>query len=100
MVSLDGGDKREMCIRDRPRSGWKYMVNGKYPNVGLRSYKLSSGDDIVWVYTNDYTQDPDYNPSWGSGSSAVASAEVTVNATVNAQGAATVTVETVSYTHL
>ncbi len=81
-----------------PRSGWKYMVNGKYPNVGLRSYKLSSGDDIVWVYTNDYTQDPDYNPSWGSGSSAVASAEVTVNATVNAQGAATVTVESSAIT--
>jgi hypothetical protein len=37
-----------------PYSGWMYTVNGKHPNVGLRSYTLKNGDDIVWHYTDDY----------------------------------------------
>ena len=32
-------------------SGWKYKVNGSYPNYGCSSYKLSNGDVIVWTYT-------------------------------------------------
>jgi len=38
-------------------SGWMYTVNGKHPNVGLRAYSLSDGDDIIWHYTDDYTQE-------------------------------------------
>ena len=38
-------------------SGWMYLVNDKAPTVGLKSYKLSDGDDIVWYYTGDYTKD-------------------------------------------
>ena len=36
-------------------SGWMYTVNGKHPSVGLRSYTLKDGDDIVWHYTDDFT---------------------------------------------
>lgn len=32
-------------------SGWKYKVNGTFPNYGCSSYELSSGDKIVWTYT-------------------------------------------------
>lgn len=32
-------------------SGWKYKVNGTFPNYGCSSYELSSGDKIVWTFT-------------------------------------------------
>lgn len=32
-------------------SGWKYCVNGVYPNYGCSSYILKEGDRIVWNYT-------------------------------------------------
>ena len=38
-------------------SGWMYLVNNQAPTVGLKSYKLSNGDNIVWYYTGDYTKD-------------------------------------------
>ena len=31
-------------------SGWKYKVNGEFPNVGCSSYILKAGDSIEWVY--------------------------------------------------
>lgn len=34
-----------------PDSGWKYKVNGWFPNYGCSSYTLSDGDNIVWCYT-------------------------------------------------
>ncbi len=39
-----------------PMSGWKYLVNGQYPNFGLREYQLEDGDAIVWHYTDDFTE--------------------------------------------
>ncbi|MBQ1214859.1 MAG: DUF4430 domain-containing protein, partial [Firmicutes bacterium] len=42
-----------------PYSGWKYIVNGEYPNVGLRYYWLEDGDSIVWRYVDDYTDRED-----------------------------------------
>lgn len=33
------------------QSGWMYRVNGKYPNVGIKGYQVSSGDVIECVYT-------------------------------------------------
>ncbi|MBE6038740.1 MAG: DUF4430 domain-containing protein [Anaerofustis stercorihominis] len=34
-------------------SGWKYKVNGWYPNYGSSQYEIEDGDTIVWVYTCD-----------------------------------------------
>lgn len=34
-------------------SGWRYMVNGIYPNYGCSSYKLQQGDVVVWEYSLD-----------------------------------------------
>ncbi|MEL7565314.1 MAG: DUF4430 domain-containing protein, partial [Dehalobacterium sp.] len=56
------------------RSGWMYTVNGKHPNVGLQSFKLSDGDKVIWHYVNDYSyevadwfdDDPKF-PSLGDG---------------------------------
>lgn len=31
-------------------SGWKYAVNGSYPNYSAGSYTLSDGDAVTWVY--------------------------------------------------
>lgn len=31
-------------------SGWKYKVNGNYPNIGAGQYKLSVNDKVEWVY--------------------------------------------------
>ena len=32
-------------------SGWLYSVNGRYPNVGVNGYKLSSGDRVAFRYS-------------------------------------------------
>lgn len=34
-----------------PKSGWIYSVNGKFPPVGVTSYKLKDGDSITFHYT-------------------------------------------------
>lgn len=31
-------------------SGWKYAVNGSYPNYSAGAYTLSDGDTVTWVY--------------------------------------------------
>jgi len=33
-----------------PMSGWRFSVNGWYPNYGCSSYTLSDGDSIAWIY--------------------------------------------------
>ncbi|MCL1821157.1 MAG: bacterial Ig-like domain-containing protein, partial [Oscillospiraceae bacterium] len=37
-----------------PHSGWKYLLNGSYPDVGLYVQPVSNGDVIVWHYVNDW----------------------------------------------
>lgn len=32
-------------------SGWLYRVNGKFPNAGIKGYKVSAGDQIEFVYS-------------------------------------------------
>ena len=51
-------------------SGWKYTVNGKYPDVSVAAKKLSADDVVIFHYTDDYTVDdvkggdkPDPTPS-------------------------------------
>lgn len=34
-------------------SGWKFSVNGEWPNIASTDYKLSDGDALVWYYTCD-----------------------------------------------
>ena len=38
-------------------SGWKYTVNGEYPDVSVAAKKLSAGDVVILHYTDDYTVD-------------------------------------------
>ncbi len=45
-------------------SGWKYLVNGRYPNVGLRYYWPKNGDVIIWRYVDDYTDNKDNSNKW------------------------------------
>lgn len=45
-------------------SGWKYLVNGIYPEVGLRYYVLEDGDTIVWRYVDDHTDEEDNTDKW------------------------------------
>ena len=51
-------------------SGWKYTVNGEYPDVSVATKKLSADDVVIFHYTDDYTVDdikggdnPDPTPS-------------------------------------
>lgn len=38
-------------------SGWIYTVNNRVPNYGVSRYALSSGDDVVFIYTCDNGKD-------------------------------------------
>lgn len=38
-------------------SGWRYTVNGEFPNYGCGKYELEDGDEIVWCYTCDLGRD-------------------------------------------
>lgn len=38
-------------------SGWKYSVNGWYPNYGCSRYQVQAGDVIEWNYTCDNGRD-------------------------------------------
>lgn len=38
-------------------SGWKYSVNGWYPNYGCSRYTLKQGDNIEWRYTCNLGKD-------------------------------------------
>lgn len=40
-----------------PLSGWKYRVNGWFPNYGCSRYQVQSGDVIEWLYTCDLGAD-------------------------------------------
>lgn len=38
-------------------SGWRYRVNGWYPNYGSSRYEVKNGDKIEWIYTCDLGRD-------------------------------------------
>jgi len=40
-----------------PLSGWRYRVNGQFPNLSSSSYILKPGDVIEWLYTCDLGRD-------------------------------------------
>ena len=35
-------------------SGWMYTVNGTHPSIGLNDWYVSTGDEIIWHYIDDY----------------------------------------------
>ena len=46
-----------------PKSGWMYMLNGKYPDLGVKEQVVQDGDHIIFHYTDDYTmEDGTYKP--------------------------------------
>lgn len=62
-------------------SGWMYAVNGSHPGVGLNDYTLSSGDAIVFHYTDDYLKESGMSSAGGGAgtSSAVISPDSAVS---------------------
>lgn len=40
-----------------PLSGWRYSVNGWFPNYGCSRYTLRDGDTVEWVYALDPGED-------------------------------------------
>ena len=41
-----------------PNSGWVFRVNGEFPDVTMRDYQLSDGDEIEVFFTADYMDEP------------------------------------------
>ena len=39
-------------------SGWRYVVNGEYPELSAGEYTLCDGDNICWVYVTQYGEVP------------------------------------------
>lgn len=40
-----------------PKSGWMYLVNGQFADVGIADYVLKGSDIITLVYIDDYEED-------------------------------------------
>lgn len=43
-------------------SGWLFMVDGKTSQTGCRNVKLTNNANIVWFYTDDYTEESGSEP--------------------------------------
>ena len=35
-------------------SGWQYTVNGVHPSYGLNDFDVTTGDEIIWHYVDNY----------------------------------------------
>lgn len=51
-------------------SGWMYTVNGTHPQLSAEYYFVKEGDDIIWHYTDDYTQE-EGSDKWGGSGDAI-----------------------------
>ena len=52
-------------------SGWMYTVNGVHPSMGMNDWYVSTGDEIIWHYIDDYkTEQADMKNDDGSYGSA------------------------------
>ncbi len=49
----DGTELAEFANGEK--SGWMYKVNGEFPQVSMRDYRLEDGDSVELVYSDDYT---------------------------------------------
>ena len=56
--SITKGNKTLSEYSTGKNSGWLYKVNGELPEIGLTSYTIHDGDNIVFYYTNDWTLEP------------------------------------------
>jgi hypothetical protein len=66
-------------------SGWMYTVNGTHPGIGLNDYTLSSGDVIVWHYTDDYTKE-EGSEKWSDSGSTSTTESQTLTPTTTVSG--------------
>lgn len=57
------GDVKEEAFGEL--SGWKYKVNGEFPDVDCDKYVIKAGDVIEWVYTCDGGNDIGYEEKAG-----------------------------------
>ena len=74
--SITKGNKTLSEFSTGKNSGWLYKVNGELPEVGLTSYTIHNGDNIVFYYTNDWTLEPG---AWtGKGDTTPAFSDVSV----------------------
>lgn len=62
--SIDG--LAEAFSSSYPSSGWKYAVNGSFPNQSAGSYKVKANDTISWCYTLNGTACDQTTPIDGS----------------------------------
>lgn len=44
-------------------SGWMYTVNGEHPLYGLKDYRVTNGDVIIWHYVDDYKLETSFEGS-------------------------------------
>lgn len=51
---------------DGPTSGWKFSVNGYYPQTGAGQYPLSNGDRLIWIYVVEDQEASDYKSTVGN----------------------------------
>ena len=57
-------------MSNSPRSGWMYTVNGFHPSEGVAKYYVTTGDEIVFHYVDDYLTEV---LDWSSGTQGNAS---------------------------
>lgn len=83
-------------------SGWMYTINDKHPLYGVSEQQVADGDNIVFHWTDDYTQEQggeEWNetPTSGAGTTGEKSSVITPNASVkNGEAAAEVTAKEVT----
>lgn len=54
------------------KSGWMYMLNGKYTDKGIGEQTLRDGDEIIFHYTDDYSKEFQVNDGVSEGDLLVA----------------------------
>ncbi|RXI46144.1 hypothetical protein DP130_11305 [Clostridium tetani] len=56
-ISMIGGQEE----KDRGTySGWKYSVNGKFPNIGVAGYNPKKGDNIRFIFVKGFMDEVPY----------------------------------------
>lgn len=65
-ITTPGGFLLSEKYNGMENSGWLYQVNSELPTVGMDSYYVKNGDQILLYFTTDYTKDPDAGGMSGS----------------------------------
>jgi hypothetical protein len=47
-----------------PLSGWKFSVNGVFPDISASSFIVNPGDTVIWAYTLDLGRDLGAGGEW------------------------------------